>query len=248
MRNVTETVKQLIIINVLFFIGTLIVGDSAYKMLAMFFPENSGFQFWQVITHMFMHGGYMHIFFNMFALYSFGSALESFWGSKKFLFFYISCGLGAALMHTGINYYYFNDAINTLAANGFSKEGVIQLLNQGKINTQWQELLTASQYQNFISAYMGTVVGASGAIYGVIVAFAFMFPNAELALMFIPVPIKAKYFVPGLVLVDLYLGVSGQSIFGGGGIAHFAHVGGALFGFLIMWYWKKNQFNDRRWD
>jgi membrane associated rhomboid family serine protease len=151
-------------------------------------------------------------------------------------------------MHTGINYYYFNDAINTLAANGFSKEGVIQLLNQGKINTQWQELLTASQYQNFISAYMGTVVGASGAIYGVIVAFAFMFPNAELALMFIPVPIKAKYFVPGLVLVDLYLGVSGQSIFGGGGIAHFAHVGGALFGFLIMWYWKRNQFNDRRWD
>jgi membrane associated rhomboid family serine protease len=248
MRNVTETVKQLIIINVLFFIGTLIVGDQAYKLLAMFFPENSGFQYWQVITHMFMHGGYMHIFFNMFALYSFGSSLESFWGGKKFLFFYISCGLGAALMHTGINYYYFNDAINTLSATGFSKTEVIQILDQGKINTQWQELLTASQYQKFISAYMGTVVGASGAIYGVIVAFAFMFPNAELSLLFIPVPIKAKYFVPGLVLVDLYLGVSGQSIFGGGGIAHFAHVGGALFGFLIMWYWKKNQFNDNRWD
>ena len=118
MRNVTETVKQLIIINVLFFIGTLIVGDPAYKMLAMFFPENKDFQLWQPITHMFMHGGYMHIFFNMFALYSFGSALESFWGSKKFLFFYISCGLGAALLHTGINYYYFNDAISTLVSNG----------------------------------------------------------------------------------------------------------------------------------
>ncbi|MEZ7497182.1 rhomboid family intramembrane serine protease [Flavobacterium sp. Arc3] len=248
MRNVTETVKQLIIINVLFFVGTLVVGDQAYKMLAMFFPENNGFQIWQPITHMFMHGGFMHIFFNMFALYSFGSALESFWGSKKFIFFYISCGLGAALLHTGINYYYFNDAINTLAANGFPKAEVLQILNEGKINTQWQELLTASQYKNFISAFMGTVVGASGAIYGVIVAFAFMFPNAELALMFIPVPIKAKYFVPGLVLVDLYLGVSGQSIFGGGGIAHFAHVGGALFGFLIMWYWKKNQFNDNRWN
>jgi membrane associated rhomboid family serine protease len=248
MRNVTETVKQLIIINVLFFIGTLIVGDSAYKMLAMFFPENNGFQLWQPISHMFMHGGYMHIFFNMFALYSFGSALESFWGSKKFLFFYISCGLGAALLHTGINYYYFIDGINTLGASGFPKAEILQILNEGKINTQWKELLTASQYQSFISAYMGTVVGASGAIYGVIVAFAFMFPNAELALLFIPVPIKAKYFVPGLVLVDLYLGVSGQSIFGGGGIAHFAHVGGALFGFLIMWYWKKNQFNDNRWD
>lgn len=250
MRNVTETVKQLIIINILFFIGTQIVGDGAYAMLAMYFPENAGFQYWQVITHMFMHGGYMHIFFNMFALYSFGSALESIWGSKKFLFFYISCGLGAALLHTGINYYYFNEGINTLVENGFPKAEVLQLLNEGKINTQWQEIITVSQFQDFTSAYLGTVVGASGAIYGIIVAFAFMFPNAELALMFIPVPIKAKYFVPGLVLVDLYLGVSGQSIFGSGGpgIAHFAHVGGALFGFLIMWYWKKNQFNDNRWD
>jgi membrane associated rhomboid family serine protease len=248
MRNVTETVKQLIIINILFFIGTQVVGDGAYKMLAMYFPENAGFQYWQTITHMFMHGGYMHIFFNMFALYSFGSALESIWGSKKFLFFYISCGLGAALLHTGINYYYFSEGINILAENGFAKAEVLQLLNEGRVNTQWQEIMTVSQFGDFTSAFLGTVVGASGAIYGVIVAFAFMFPNAELALMFIPVPIKAKYFVPGLVLVDLYLGISGQSIFGGGGIAHFAHVGGALFGFLIMWYWKKNQFNDNRWN
>mgnify|MGYP003679697992 FL=1 len=109
-------------------------------------------------------------------------------------------------------------------------------------------MLTTSQYQNFISSYAGTVVGASGAIYGIIVAFAFMFPNAELALIFIPVPIKAKYFVPGLVAVDLYLGVSGQSLFGGPGIAHFAHVGGALFGLLISWYWKKNQFENNRWN
>jgi membrane associated rhomboid family serine protease len=248
MRNVTETVKQLIIVNILFFIGTLIVGDAAYKLLAMYFPENSSFQYWQPITHMFMHGGFMHIFFNMFALYSFGSALEHVWGSKKFLFFYISCGLGAALVHTGINYYSFNEAINTLVANGFTKAEILQVLNEGKVNTKWETLIPASDFQEFISTYLGTVVGASGAIYGVIVAFAFMFPDAELALMFIPVPVKAKYFVPGLVLVDLYLGISGQSIFGGGGIAHFAHVGGALFGFLIMWYWKKNQFNKNRWD
>jgi membrane associated rhomboid family serine protease len=249
MRNVTETVKQLIIINILFFIGTQVVGDIAYKILAMFFPENPEFQIWQPISHMFMHGGLMHIFFNMFALYSFGSALESFWGSQKFIFFYISCGLGAALLHTGINYYYFNEGLNAIVANGFSKTEVLQILNEGKINTQWQEILTASEFRNFTSAYLGTVVGASGAIYGVLVAFAYMFPDAELALLFVPVPIKAKYFVPGLVLLDLYLGVSGQSIFGsGGGIAHFAHVGGALFGFLIMWYWKKNQFNNNRWN
>ena len=248
MRNVTETVKQLIIINILFFIGTLALGDSAYKILALFFPENQNFQYWQPITHMFMHGGYMHIFFNMFALFSFGSALEHFWGAKKFLFFYISCGLGATLLHIGVNYYYSQEGLNTLTANGFEKSEILQILNQGKIDTRWQELLSVSEWQNFTEAYLGSAVGASGAIYGIIVAFAFMFPNAELALMFIPVPIKAKYFVPGLVLVDLYLGVSGQSIFGGGGIAHFAHVGGAVFGFLIMWYWKKNQFNNNRWD
>ncbi|MFV5695047.1 rhomboid family intramembrane serine protease [Flavobacterium sp. LB3P122] len=248
MRNVTETVKQLIIINILFFVGTLVIGDPAYKMLSMYFPENPNFQVWQPISHMFMHGGFMHIFFNMFALYSFGSALESIWGSKKFLFFYISCGLGAALLHTGINYYYYQDGINTLMGQGFSKTEILAVLN-GKGNDQIVPILNSPGFQNFVSAYFGTVVGASGAIYGVIVAFAFMFPNAELALMFIPVPIKAKYFVPGLVLVDLYLGVSGKSIFGGGGgIAHFAHVGGALFGFIIMWYWKKNQFNSNRWN
>lgn len=246
--QITPTVKQLLIINILFFIGTLAIGDPAYQYLALYFPESPNFQYWQPITHMFMHGGYMHIFFNMFALYSFGSALEHFWGAKKFLFFYISCGLGAALMNTAINYYYFQEALNTLIANGFHKTEILQVLSQGKIDTRWQELLSVSDFKNFTEAYLGSVVGASGAIYGTIVAFAFMFPNAELALMFIPVPIKAKYFVPGLVLVDLYLGISGQSIFGGGGIAHFAHVGGALFGFLIMWYWKKTQFNNNRWN
>ena len=247
MRNVTETVKQLIIINILFFVGTLALGDIAYKYLALYFPENPSFQYWQPITHMFMHGGLMHIFFNMFALYSFGSALEGIWGSKKFLFFYISCGLGAALLHTAVNYYYFQDGLNTLMAQGFSKAEILAVLN-GKNNQQLIALLNSADMLNFVSSYVGTAVGASGAIYGTIVAFAFMFPNAELALMFIPVPIKAKYFVPGIVLVDLYLGISGKSIFGGGGIAHFAHVGGALFGFIIMWYWKKNQFNQNRWN
>jgi len=249
MRNVTETVKQLVIINILFFVGTLIVGDPAYKLLALYFPENPDFQAWQPVSHLFMHGGFMHIFFNMFALYSFGTALEHFWGSKKFLFFYVSCGLGAALLHTAVNYYHFQDGLNTLVANGFSKSEILSILNGGKIDTRWQEILSDSDFHNFVGSYLGTAVGASGAIYGVIVAFAFMFPNAELMLMFIPVPVKAKYFVPGLVLVDLYLGISGQSIFGGGGgIAHFAHVGGALFGFVIMWYWKKNQFNQNRWN
>lgn len=250
MMNITPIVKQLLIINILFFVGTLVVGDPAYQILAMFFPENQGFHFWQPLSHMFMHGNFMHIFFNMFALYSFGSTLEHFWGEKKFLFFYISCGLGAVLVQTGVSYYYFNDAVSILESNGFQRTEILQLLNQGKINTQWQSLLTATEYQNFISSFATTMVGASGAVYGLLIAFAFMFPNAELGIMFIPVPVKAKYFVPVyMLLFDGFFGIFGNSLMGiDSGIAHFAHIGGAITGFLIMWYWKKNQFNDRRWN
>ncbi|WP_394335991.1 rhomboid family intramembrane serine protease [Flavobacterium laiguense] len=250
--NITPTVKQLLIMNVLFYVGSMIVGEPAYKLLSMYFFESPDFHFWQIFTHMFMHAplpNIMHIAFNMFALYSFGSALEHFWGGKKFVFFYISCGLGAALLHTGVNYYFFENGINTLVANGYQKVEILKVLSEGKFDTRWQEVLTASDFQSFMGAYLGNVVGASGAIYGLLVAFAFMFPNAELALMFIPIPVKAKYFVPVLLLIDLYLGVSGGSLFGGSsGIAHFAHLGGALVGFLMMWYWKKTQFNSNRWN
>jgi len=245
MNNMTDTVKQLLILNILFFIGAQFV-PQATDLLALHYFESDKFKLWQPISHMFMHGGLMHIFFNMFALVSFGSALEHFWGPKKFLFFYFTCGLGAALIHSGINYYHFHDGLNTLVLNGFKETEILNLINEGKFMTSWQAVLAPDTFENMIGALTPTV-GASGAIYGLLVAFAFIFPNAELALMFIPVPIKAKYFVPGIVLLDLFSGVTGYSIFGGG-IAHFAHVGGALFGFIMMWYWKKNQFNQNRWD
>ncbi|MFH7018101.1 rhomboid family intramembrane serine protease [Flavobacterium sp. FlaQc-47] len=249
MMNMTPVVKQLLIINIIFFIGSQLVPVS-YEYFAMFFPENPSFKAWQPITHMFMHGGIMHIAFNMIAMVSFGSALEHFWGGKKFLFFYISCGLGAALLHTAVNYYSFHETMNVLMTNGYQKDQILKLLGEGKIDTRWQDLVSVSQFESFTDSYIGTVVGASGAIYGLLTAFAFMFPNAELALMFIPIPIKAKYFVPGILAIDLFLGFRGNSLFGSGGtgIAHFAHVGGALTGFLIMWYWKKNQFNSNRWN
>ncbi len=251
MMQITPVVKQLLIINVIFFAGTMLIGnpETAYNYLALYYPENPQFQIWQVITHMFMHGGFMHIAFNMFALYSFGSALEHFWGPGKFIFFYISCGLGAALLHTGVNYLMFHNGLDTLMAAGFQKSDIIALLSEGKIDTRWTEILGASSMDNFTSAFAVPVVGASGAIYGLLVAFAYMFPNAELALMFIPVPIKAKYFVPGILAVDLFLGLKGNSIFGGGGgIAHFAHIGGAIVGFLMMYFWKKDQFDGHRWN
>jgi len=251
--QITPVVKQLLIINIIFYIGSVIVGAPAYQLLSLFYVESPQFHFWQLLTSMFMHApppNIMHIAFNMFALYSFGSALEHFWGPKKFIFFYLSCGLGAALLNSGVNYLVFHNGLQDLVQAGFSEADIYKTLNGGQYNVGWTEPLGANGLSGFIGAYNGSMLGASGAIYGLLVAFAFMFPNAELALMFIPIPIKAKYFVSGLIVVDLILGVKGSSIFGSGGtgIAHFAHIGGALIGFIMMWYWKKNEFNNRRWN
>lgn len=248
MMRITEAVKQLLIVNIIFFAGSIFV-PATLDFLALYYFENPKFQLWQPISHMFMHGGWMHLFFNMFALYSFGSALEHFWGSKKFVFFYLSCGLGAAALHTGVNYYLVHEGVSTLVQNGFDKQEIMSLLAEGKYMVYWKEVLGDSTLMNMVSSFSTPAVGASGAIYGLLVAFAFMFPNAELALMFIPVPVKAKYFVPAILGIDLYLGINGGSIFGGStGVAHFAHLGGALMGYLMMWYWKKNQFRNNRWN
>ena len=270
--NMTDTVKHLIIINVLFFVcanfGLL---PHANDLFALYYFENDKFRWYQILTHMFMHAPFpnvMHIAFNMFALYSFGTTLEQLWGGKKFLFFYISCGLGAALVHTAMNYYQIHSLLREVASLNLSKAEIHTLMNLDPrtvfdetghlLNSNVKSMLervhcSQEQFDIILQAYQVNqvaAVGASGAIYGLLVAFAVMFPTAELALMFIPVPIKAKYFIPGLLAVDLFLGFRGSSIFGAGGtgIAHFAHIGGALFGFIIMWVWKKNQFNKNRWN
>jgi membrane associated rhomboid family serine protease len=269
--EITPTVKQLLIINVIFFIGSQLV-PAAGTYFALYSFQSDNFRYWQPLTHMFMHGGIMHIAFNMFALFSFGSALEHFWGGKKFLFFYISCGLGAAFLQMGINYLELQYILKGVTDLNLSSEALHQILNvnfsdgnyyrselfgkeiqpilesTGKLNLLNEQSFTA--LFNAARNCQTAMVGASGAIYGLLVAFAFMLPNAELALMFIPIPIKAKYFVPCILAVDLFLGLKGQSIFGGGstGVAHFAHIGGALIGFLMMWYWKKNQFHSNRWN
>lgn len=249
MNNMTDTVKQLLIINVLFFIGSIFV-PQANDLLALHYFESDKFHFWQPITHMFMHGSLMHIFFNMFALISFGSALEHFWGAKKFLFFYFSCGIGAALIQSSVNYLEFHDGLNLLVENGLQKSDIINTLSEGMYNKSWEELISVSSVKSMVDAYAGIAVGASGAIYGLLVAFAFMFPMAELGIMFIPVPIKAKYFVPiWILLFDVFYGVLGKYFgFSETGIAHFAHIGGALVSFFMMWYWKGSQFDKNRWD
>lgn len=248
---ITETVKHLLIINIIFFVGSQFVAD-AYVYLPMYFFENPLFQFWQPLTSMFMHGNFMHLLFNMFGLYMFGSILERFWGGKKFLFFYISCGLGAALMHQVVDYYGFYTSYDMLVNNGLTAEEIRTLLDTGTVipkNASDNTVVIQNAVNTLSSSYKTMVVGASGAIYGILVAFGFMFPNEKLMLMFIPIGIKAKYFIPLLLAYDLISGLKGGSVFGlGGGIAHFAHLGGALTGFLMMWYWKRTSFNRNRWN
>ena len=247
MGRMTETVKVLLIINIIFFIGTLTLGDQAYQYFSLWFFKNENFRLWQVLTHMFMHGGFMHIFFNMYALWAFGSPIEQMLGKNKFIFFYFSAGIGAAVLHSLVNYYHFQTGYSELLEAGMNADGIQRLLETGEYSTGILNSVSEGVLREFYTAYNTPAVGASGAIYGILVAFGMLFPNVELFLLFVPVPIKAKYFIPALIGLDLFSGFTGYSIFGGG-IAHFAHVGGALFGFIMMWYWKRNQFNQNRWD
>ena len=246
MGRITDTVKFLLILNVIFYIGSFIIGDVATKLFALYYFENPNFQYWQPITHMFMHdpSSIFHILFNMYALWAFGSPLEMRWGQKKFLFFYFSAGLGAAVIHTLVNYFQIHSAMDALVNAGMSQEQVMNLLNTGSYNTSILDYVSQDTIQGLYNSYNGVALGASGAVYGILVAFAIMFQNIELMLMFVPVPIKAKFFIPGIILLDLIFGITGTAT----GIAHWAHIGGALFGFIMAWYWKKNSFDNHRWN
>lgn len=233
MNRTPDTIKHLIIINIIMFLATQMMPQQMLNLFAMHFPLNPMFRVWQIITHMFMHANLMHIAFNMYALWAFGSPLYYIWGNKKFLIFYFAAGLGAILLYTIVQYYSFAQDLQQLLAQGISKEEVFKVLNEGHIYKGFEDMGIA---------YYGVMLGASGAIYGLLVAFAFYFPNAELMLIFIPYPIKAKYFVPLLVLMDLFLGITNVLHTP---VAHMAHVGGALVGFILMKLWKKYDFN--RW-
>lgn len=206
--NVPEVTKNIIIINVVMFIGTYFLGytELFLEQLSLYHFTSENFKPWQLVTHMFMHGydiygsqiepDYTHIIFNMFGVWMFGSRLEQVWGAKKYLTFYFITGLGAAALHMALLSYY--------------------------------------AYQG-VDISNSSVLGASGALFGILVAFAYYWPNTELYIMFIPVPIKAKYLVGGYAAYELIAGVGGFQT----GVAHFAHLGGALFGFLIVKYWNK---------
>ena len=199
-------------------------GFSGYEL---FFIDNPNFAPIQFLSHMFLHGSPTHLFFNMFGLWMFGNSVERIWGIKKFLFFYFMCGFGAAFIYLAMNYYQFQVAIAPIIDAGIRLDDLEILFIEGK---------SASQFptsQEALITFWSHVVGASGALYGVLVAFAFLFPNHKIMLIFLPVPVAAKFFVPALLAIDVLSEFTGFSIFGQN-IAHAAHVGGAITGILLM--------------
>lgn len=240
MKRMPPAVAGLLIVNVaVFAAGYLLPGgrDRLEIWGALWYPANGHFGVWQVVTYMFLHANTGHIFFNMFALVSFGRILETLWGPQRFLLFYLLCGIGAGLIQTGLNWHDFNGLHDSLVAAGMTPDAIRTALVTGTSEATLDPAVRTTLI-GLYRVYAGATLGASGAIYGVLVAFGLLFPNAKLALMFVPVPIAAKYFIPGLLLLDLFSGVTGLSLFGAS-IAHFAHLGGAAIGFSLMLWWRR---------
>jgi membrane associated rhomboid family serine protease len=208
--------KNLLIVNILAFIATWVFqmrGVDLTAALGLHFFMASDFRIYQFLTYMFLHGGFTHILFNMFALWMFGSVIERVWGPKKFLFYYIVCGIGAGLIQELVQYADY--AIQGLAAYQYVSTGGVQMTTDSYIN-------------------LWTTIGASGAVYGILLAFGMIFPNERLFIIPFPFPIKAKWLIVGYIAIELFSAMSGP----GDGVAHMAHLGGMLFGFLLIRYWQ----------
>lgn len=218
--SVPAAVRNIIFINALVMVMTMLNQEFMYEHFALFYPTSPFFHWWQPLTHMFMHGGFWHLFFNMYTLYIFGSILERVWGARKFLIFYFVTGLGAALVHTGVEWLQMHNWIGQAAEGSIAAQASIHALK------------------------MTPTVGASGAIYGVLMGYAMLYPDSILTLIFPPVSLKAKWFVLIFAAIELLTGITGT----GGGIAHFAHLGGLIFGFILIRFWKKRRTLYSRYD
>ena len=216
LERIPPVTRSLLIINVIMFVATLINENFMVGTFAMFYPTSPFFRWWQPLTHMFMHGGWWHILFNMYTLVMFGMVVERALGTKKFLILYFVTGLGAVALHTGVEWLQVGRLVSTV--------------DGGLVTSAAEANLQA--YSDLIRTPM---VGASGAIYGVLVAFAMLYPEARMTLIFPPVTLDAKWMVAIFIGLELLTGITGSQV----GIAHFAHLGGALFGFLLVWYWRK---------
>lgn len=226
-------VKNLLIINALFFLATIALdslGIDLYKNLALYYPTSKQFGVWQFVTYMFMHGGFTHILFNMFALWMFGNVLENAWGPKRFLNYYLVTGIGAGITHLAIAY------IRILASEYMLSTEQIDLVYSEGFDVLQSGRNYSDPGMGFYNLIMNVpTVGASGAVFGILLAFGMMFPNSLIYIYF-AFPIKAKYFVIIYGAIELFSGITNRP---GDNVAHFAHLGGMLFGYAIIMYWKK---------
>lgn len=236
LNRLSPVVKKLLIINVIIFFAYQLLATLNIRLnplLSLYFFESDSFLPYQILSYSFMHAGILHLFFNMMMIAMFGVVLERIWGAQRFLFFYFTCVLGAALLHNGILYFEYQELTQEISA--------LQL--QRVIESGFSVLDSGNNYVDPVLGRLNILLntpmlGASGGVFGIMVAFAFLFPNTELYLMFIPIPIKAKYAMGFMALAELFFGVAN---FSGDNIAHFAHLGGALFGFILLLLWKQNK-------
>lgn len=231
--NLPIVTRNLLIVNIIIWAFMAITPDSVNSRImelgGLHYFSSPGFGVWQFFTYMFIHANFMHLFFNMWGLLMFGMLIEQSMGSKRFLFYYITCGLGAALAQMGVYAYMIHDVAASLNPVEYS-----MVLENG-----WNTLKDGYQFINPTMAELnglinGTTVGASGAIFGILIAVAFLFPNLTMFIMFLPFPVKAKWMVLGYGIIELFQGVVGTA----DGVAHFAHLGGLAVGFLILCYWR----------
>lgn len=227
-------VKNILMINVLmllaYYAARSVFGIDLNSVLGLYFPKSDSFNPFQILTHMFMHGGVWHLFFNMYALYIFGQVLEQVWGPKRFLLYYMVCGLGAALVHESVIAFEYNKLMKAI-----SPESLQLVIDEGAAYLSQGKVFTDVTMQNLQLLLNTPTVGASGAIFGVLLAFGVLFPNTRLMLLIPPIPIRAKYFVLGYGAIELYLAFTQP----GSNIAHAAHLGGMLFGYILIRYWRK---------
>lgn len=226
MNNIPSITKNLLIINVLAFFATWVFEKQGLDLTATFglhFFMANDFSFYQLVTYLFMHGSFMHLFFNMFAVWMFGTVMERVWGPKRFLIYYLVCGIGAGIIQEGVQY--INYANENLAAYDFV------MTSSGRITTE--------AYLN-----LWTTVGASGAVYAILLAFGMTFPNERMFIIPFPFPIKAKWLIGGYIVIEVWSALNTP----GDGIAHMAHLGGMLFGFLLIRYWRKHPNIEQRFN
>lgn len=220
MNKLPEVTKNLLAINILMFLATIVLerqGTDLTSLLGLHFFKASDFEPYQLLTYMFMHSDFSHLFFNMFALFMFGGVLERVWGSKRFLIYYLVAGVGAGLLQEITQYVHF-------AQLGWNENALIPVQSLG--------LVPVSDVLN-----IWTTVGASGAVYAILLGFGMSFPNEKMFIFPLPFPIKAKYLVIGYAVIELLLGVSNSQ----DGIAHYAHLGGMLFGLVMILYWRRKR-------